>query len=300
MPFGVTTIREASPRDVDVATMLWRDVRDDAGMPIPRISFADGEQRFSLAAASGTDASELVRRLLEGSVPGIMRVSNIRPSGRNRRDDSPPADTSDRAAARLYSDAAWLYEDTALTDSLIRLMVKRRVWLEPTLVNEELTLTSTDELRKHPGARFTRRAAERWRDGYASPQGAELERARSSVNAMKRFVRRFHDAGGVVIAGTGGRPFNGAGIHDELRLLVEAGLTPAAALKAATFDAARVLGSSDRTGKVAAGKVADLLMLDADPMADIRNTARIAAVVLDGRFIDSEERQRIFTRLAAP
>jgi imidazolonepropionase-like amidohydrolase len=103
----------------------------------------------------------------------------------------------------------------------------------------------------------------------------------------------------MVIAGTGGRPFNGAGIHDELRLLVDAGLPPATALKAATFEAARVMGSTSRTGTVAAGKLADLLILDADPMVDIRNSARIVAIVLDGRFIDGEERQRLFARLAA-
>jgi imidazolonepropionase-like amidohydrolase len=122
---------------------------------------------------------------------------------------------------------------------------------------------------------------------------------------IPRFARNdcfrcFHDAGGVVIAGTGGVPFNGAGLHDELRLLVEAGLTPTEALRAATFDAARALRVSDRVGKVAAGKLADLLVLDADPTDDIRNTTRIAAVMLDGRFIDSEERQKLFARLAAP
>jgi len=300
VPFGVTSIREASARDVDPATLGWRNALDDGGMPLPRMSFADAQERFSLGLPGGTDARDLVRRLLTERVNGVMRVGAIRPLGGNHRDDVPPTDTTDRAAARLYRTTEWLYEDTALTDSLIRLMVNRRVWLEPALVNEELTLTGTDQLRRHPGARFTRRPAERWRDGYASPQGAELERVRKSIDAMKRFVRRFHDAGGVVIAGTGGLPFNGAGIHDELRLLVESGLTPMEALRAATFDAARTFRPRDRAGKVVVGNLADLLVLDADPTDDIRNTTRIAAVMIDGRFIDGEERQRLFARLAAP
>jgi hypothetical protein len=299
VPFGVTSIREASARDVDLPTMAWRNVLDDTGMPLPRLSFAEAQERFSLGVPGGTDARDLTQRLLTDRINGVMRVGDLRPLGSNHRDDTPPADTTDRAAARLYRTTEWLYEDTALTDSLIRLMVKRRVWLEPALVNEELALTSTEQLRRHPGARFTRRPAERWRDGYASPEGAELERVRKSVDAQKRFVRRFHDAGGMVIAGTGGVPFNGAGIHDELRLLVEAGLTPTEALRAATFDAARALRVSDRVGKVAVGTFADLLLLDADPTDDIRNTARIAAVMLDGRFIDGEERQKLFARLAA-
>jgi imidazolonepropionase-like amidohydrolase len=299
VPFGVTSIREASARDVDLATMAWRNVRDDAGMPLPRISFAEAEERFSLGLPGGTDARELAQRLLTDRITGVMRVGALRPLGSNHRDDSPPADTSDRAATRLYRTTEWLYEDTALTDSLIRLMVKRRVWLQPALVTEDLMLTSTEQLRQHPGAPFTHRPLEQWRDGYPTLRGAELERARKSVDAMKRFVRRFHDAGGMVIAGTGGVPFNGAGLHDELRLLVEAGLTPTEALRTATLDAARTFRPRDRAGKVVVGNLADLLVLDADPTDDIRNTARIAAVVLDGRFIDGEERQKLFARLAA-
>ena len=300
VPFGVTSIREASARDVDLATIGWRNVLDDGGMPLPRMSFAETQERFSLGLPGGTDARELVQRLLTDPINGVMGVGALRPLGSNHRNDSPPADTTSRAAMRLYRTAEWLYEDTALTDSLIRVMVQRRVWLQPVLVKEELTLTSVEQLRRHPGARFTRRPADRWRDGYASPQGADLERARQSIDAMKRFVRRFHSAGGVVIAGTGGVPFNGAGIHDEPRLLVEAGLTPIEALRAATFDAARALRVRDAVGKVAVGKLADLLVLDADPADDIRNTTRIAAVMLDGRFIDGEERQKLFARLAAP
>jgi hypothetical protein len=151
VPFGVTTIREASPRDVDVATFGWRDIRDDAGMPIPRISFAERQERASLAASGGTDGSDLVQWLNEGGVGGIVHLSSVRPLGSNRRDDSPPVDTSDRPAARFYRDADWLYEDTAFTDSLIHLMVRRRAWLEPALVSEELTLTTTEELLEHPG-----------------------------------------------------------------------------------------------------------------------------------------------------
>jgi imidazolonepropionase-like amidohydrolase len=116
---------------------------------------------------------------------------------------------------------------------------------------------------------------------------------------MKRFVARFRAAGGVVVTGTDGRPFYAGGIHDELRLLVEAGLTPAAALRAATFDAARVLRWQNRVGSVAPGRFADLLILDANPLEDIRNAARINAIVLGGRFIDSVERNRLLAGLAA-
>ena len=140
------------------------------------------------------------------------------------------------------------------SDSLIRLMIKRGVWLQPALVTDE-------------------------------------------SSSMKDFVRRFRVAGGVVITGTAGQVPSAPGIHDELRLLVEAGLTPAAALRAATFDAARALRWQDRVGSVTRNKLADLLVLDADPLEDIRNTARINAIVIDGRFIDAAERDQLLARL---
>ena len=65
-----------------------------------------------------------------------------------------------------------------------------------------------------------------------------------------------------------------------------AGLTPAEALRAATISPARYFGLTDSLGTVAVGKVADLVLLDANPLADIANTKRIHAVILGGRLLD--------------
>lgn len=78
----------------------------------------------------------------------------------------------------------------------------------------------------------------------------------------------------------------GVGLHDELGLLVRAGLTPLQALRTATLTPAEYLGATDTLGTVAAGRVADLVILDADPLRDIANTRRIAAVMARGRFLD--------------
>jgi imidazolonepropionase-like amidohydrolase len=77
--------------------------------------------------------------------------------------------------------------------------------------------------------------------------------------------------------------FPGFGIHDELALLVEAGLSPLAALQAATRNAAQFVGQLDSRGTIEAGKTADLVLLDKDPLADIHNTRSIQAVVLNGK-----------------
>jgi len=92
--------------------------------------------------------------------------------------------------------------------------------------------------------------------------------------------------------------FFGFAVHDELALLVEAGLTPVEALRTATLNPARYLELTDSLGTVAVGKLADLLVLDADPIADIRNTQRIYAVVANGRMIDSAERRRLLDMVA--
>jgi imidazolonepropionase-like amidohydrolase len=81
----------------------------------------------------------------------------------------------------------------------------------------------------------------------------------------------------------------GEGVHIEMELLVRAGLSPAAALRAATWEPARYLGATDSLGLVAAGRVADLVMLDANPLEDITSVRRIAAVVANGRLYTRAE-----------
>ena len=76
------------------------------------------------------------------------------------------------------------------------------------------------------------------------------------------------------------------GVHLELEELVAAGLSPGEAIRAATGSAARILGADNVLGSIEKGKWADLVILDADPIADIRNTRRIAAVVQGGRVVD--------------
>lgn len=102
------------------------------------------------------------------------------------------------------------------------------------------------------------------------------------VGTMKRAGVRF-------LAGTDVQnpfAFPGFSLHDELSLLVEAGLTTLEALQSATINPATYLGTDRSFGTIATGKAADLLLLDANPIDDIRNTKRIAAVIIRGRLID--------------
>jgi imidazolonepropionase-like amidohydrolase len=78
----------------------------------------------------------------------------------------------------------------------------------------------------------------------------------------------------------------GAALHEELRLLVEAGLTPLEALRTATLNPARYFDKTGDFGTVAPGQIADLVLLEADPLEDIRNARRISGVVANGRYLD--------------
>jgi len=105
-----------------------------------------------------------------------------------------------------------------------------------------------------------------------------------------RNLREMREAGVRIMAGSDAAVLNvfpGSSLHEELALFVnELGFTPLEAIEAATRKSAEFLGLADSVGTIEPGKVADLVLLDADPLSDIRNTRRIAAVVLRGRLSD--------------
>ncbi len=107
-----------------------------------------------------------------------------------------------------------------------------------------------------------------------------------------KMTEALHRAGVPLLAGTD-RPnpdcLPGYGLHDELELLVKAGLSPLEALQTATLNPARFLGVAGRQGTVEVGKSADLVLLTADPLADINNIRSIHTVFLDGRPLRPED-----------
>ena len=101
-------------------------------------------------------------------------------------------------------------------------------------------------------------------------------------------IPQMQAAGVTILAGSDSGPFNsftypGASLQEELLLLVQAGLTPAQALRAATINGAQFMGVAARTGTIAVGKDADLLLLSANPLANIANVKKIDAVVSRGK-----------------
>jgi imidazolonepropionase-like amidohydrolase len=128
----------------------------------------------------------------------------------------------------------------------------------------------------------------RWERLLTSIAVEEHAAAKRRWPVARQIVSVLHRAEVPMLAGTDApmpEIYPGFSLHDEMALLVKAGLTPREALRSATFLPAKFLGVAATMGSVAVGMRADLVLLDADPTKDIRNTRRIHAVMLDGRLL---------------
>jgi imidazolonepropionase-like amidohydrolase len=163
-------------------------------------------------------------------------------------------------------------------------------------------IASWPDLQLWPRARLEgyRRARAR----YWSAAAAEFrtpERRRRYVAVRHALVKGIHDAGGRILAGSDTPEwFNsyGWGLHRELQELVAAGLTPYQALAAATVHPAAFLGQEREWGTIETGKRADLVLLAGNPLADIRNTERIAGVLVGGRHLPQDSLPGLVARAA--
>lgn len=183
----------------------------------------------------------------------------------------------------------------ALCRELFRRFARNGTWVVPTLAVERANALAFQRRDgEDPDLRYVPASERKQWEAASSTAvqttGAE-ERARIETRLHQRIrtVAAMQRAGVGLLAGTDvPSPFlvPGLSLHQELELLVAAGLSPLEALRAATLNPARYLEATDSLGTVRAGNLADLMLLDANPLEDITNTKKIAAVVLNGRYLD--------------
>lgn len=182
--------------------------------------------------------------------------------------------------------------------------VRNGTWIVPTLVAAyEIALWPKREL---PGDRFAAFIPDTLRRFVASifPMPADIppdadEVGRALFAKRLALVGMLHRAGVGILPGTDAPLRNsppGFGLHQELVLLARAGMSPFQVLRAATFEPVRYFGLLDSLGTIAPGKVADLVLLGGDPLADIANISRVEAVVANGRLIDAKARRALLRR----
>ena len=190
---------------------------------------------------------------------------------------------------------------------LYQSMVRNGTWHTPTLVVSHSFLlrpelaAKPDDRRKYVATR----TKEHWEKNNPVPQNlsaADMADRKEALQKLFEVVGAMRRAGVSMLAGTDPPTrdvFPGFSLHDELGLLVKAGLTPMEAIQSATISAAKCLGISDAHGTVEKGKVADLVLLEADPLADIANTKRIAAVVVGGKLLPKAKLQEMLEKTEA-
>jgi imidazolonepropionase-like amidohydrolase len=198
-------------------------------------------------------------------------------------------------AAAGIDNFAHLVRDTVMSDELIATMVEKGIYVMPNLgFPERSTHIAVPAWFEEPG--LTRLLADtepadviaRMRASFTSRDEATAARAAAIYANLQKSVAKLTAAHARIILGsdTGleDHPF-GFAEHLELQLMAEAGMTPADVVVAATSRAAAFLGLGDR-GVIAPDRRADLLVLDANPLDDIRNTRRIAALYIAGKEVD--------------
>jgi hypothetical protein len=182
-------------------------------------------------------------------------------------------------------------------------------WLTPTLITMVRIAEqarSMDSIRQLSHLPYVHPLLQsKWLTSNQYNQGSSLKRVayfEKMVGFHVRLVKAFKEAGVPIVAGTDAGTSGvvwGYSLHDELELLVKAGLTPEDALVSATRLPAAWLEIQDKTGTVEAGKFADLVLLDANPLDNIENTKKISGVFLNGRWVDKARIDVMLSDLAA-
>lgn len=219
--------------------------------------------------AASSHADELHRRLREADPRGFGEIGRVF------------AELIPRAVAT---------HDPARADELCATFTANRTWQVPTLATLQASAYAGGP--DFPLAGYLpyiepqlRRIWETAREWQSRQPAEQRSHAEQLFQHQLRLVADMHRNGVEVMAGTD-TFVPGFSLHDELALLVRAGLSPMEALRAATHHPARFLGVAAVFGTVAEGKIADLVLLEADPLRDIANTRTISAVLLGGRLLD--------------
>jgi imidazolonepropionase-like amidohydrolase len=192
--------------------------------------------------------------------------------------------------------------------SLFETLAKNRTWQVPTLATKRpLSLIDDGTFFNDVRMKYiTARDLEDWKPEnnfflkYRTPEF--IEQKKNLYQKELELTGAMHKAGVPFMTGTdvpGAYTYPGFSLHDELALLVQAGFTPFEALQAATVNPAEYLNLSDKLGTIEKGKLADLILLDANPLDRIDNTKRIAAVVFNGRYLSKEARENMLAEVEA-
>jgi len=197
--------------------------------------------------------------------------------------------------------------DAEIASAFFCKFVGNGTWQVPTLV--ELRRNALGDHSAEPGENPTRDDP-RWtylpsslRDWWSKNRGATVSEEGEQLFASEvALTQKMHSAGVLFMAGTDSpNPsiLPGFALHEELKLLVSAGFSPLEAIQAATLSPARYLGKEKDLGTIEVGKLADRVLLEANPLEDISSTRKIREVIVNGRYLSREKLDGILAGVQA-
>ncbi len=294
---AVRDVKKMGADFVKVYSLLPRDayfaIADEAKRQ--GLSFA-GHTPSSVSAAEASDAGQKSIEHLTGirvelfskeAEPRKEIVQGRSPAARGRAEAMALEPYNDRKAAELFAR-----------------FVKNETWQCPTLtVLRSHAYLGDENFRRDQRLKFIPpRMKERWSLRIANRNEGNFANAKRVFQKDLEIVGAMRKAGVPLLAGTDtGNPFcfPGFSLHEELALLVIAGLSPVEALRSATINPAKFLGLDKTLGTIEKAKVADLVLLDANPLEDVRNTQKIDAVISNGRLFDRKALDKMLVQAEA-
>jgi imidazolonepropionase-like amidohydrolase len=206
----------------------------------------------------------------------------------------------DRMFGRVDTEEIPYFSEPENFDRLIEVMVRNGVswtptiatWLRPLSPSAEQFMARERSILENPGAKYLPPVVRAYSFGQYEKfnhwPADKLSRVKQGYEKIQDFIRRFVKAGGLIRAGSD--PSNGMpamGVHQELKMFVEAGLSVQQALASATVNVAKTYFLEKEVGSIAAGKLADMILVDGNPFKEIWNTQNVKTVILGGKPVDT-------------
>ena len=302
---GRQVVRKAKKEGADLVKVgIWipRDayfaIADEAkkqGIP-----FA-GHVPFFVSLAEAADAGQ---QSIEHCPFVLMACSSegeeeLRKKSKETRDTRPWSLPHVRARYKLIADITYSEKKAA---EIFARFVKNSTWVCPTLMgSNSMLFLSEQDLAHYTRLKYMPLSYRyKWKNDFrvAAATGEGRANLKKFCEKQLAIVGAMRDAGVGLLAGTDTYT-PGLDLQDELALFVQAGLSPMQALQTATYNPAKCLGMLDSMGTIEQGKIADLVLLDADPLQDISNIQKIAAVVVGGKIFDKAALQKMLAQVEA-